>query len=50
MALNRKYEKQFEQLKKNWDELAKNYDRKHWEKFSKELIKFKNNFQDIDFE
>ena len=42
-----KYEKEFEKLKKDWDTFSKSYDKKHWEQFSQELVKFQDNLRNL---
>lgn len=43
----KKYEKEFEKLKKNWDAFSKSFDKKHWEKFSQDLIKFQDKLRNL---
>ncbi|MDN3506869.1 MAG: hypothetical protein P0S96_06535 [Simkaniaceae bacterium] len=44
----KKHDKEFEQLKKYWKAFSKKTDKKHWDKFSEELIKFRDHLRDLD--
>jgi uncharacterized membrane protein (DUF106 family) len=44
----KKYDKEFNELKKQWKAFSKKTDKKHWEKFSEELTKFRDHLKDLN--